>query len=161
MDLLPIGKLASIGLLICTCGYSTRSLLPSHVRTIGIKSVENSTTQPGLAEELMLKLPQALGADGNLRISSPEAADLLLEVVINGYYRTASAYDADQNITAYEITVTAEVDVKDQIRNEPFFTGTVSSRLSYTPASKSDETAITETVEKLAREIVRQIITAW
>ncbi|MEO0023048.1 MAG: LPS assembly lipoprotein LptE [candidate division WOR-3 bacterium] len=154
-------KLVLVFIAVNGCGYSARSLLPSHVRTIALKSVENSTTQPGLAEELLLQLPVAFNSDRNLRISSLDQSDLILQVLINGFYRTASAYDAAQNIIAYEITISAQFDVHDQSRNEPFYSGTVTSRISYDPAHKTDEAAITEALGKLAQEIVRQIITAW
>lgn len=161
MDCRKIVKWALFFIAVNGCGYSVRSLLPSHIRTIAFKSVENSTTQPGLAEELLLQLPVALSYDRNLRISSLDQADLVLQALITGFYRTASAYDAAQNIIAYEITVSAQIDVYDQSRNEPFYSGTITSRISYDPASKTDESAITEAIGKLAQEIVRQIITAW
>jgi hypothetical protein len=148
-------------LFILNCGYSTRSLLPSHLRTIAITAVENSTTQPGLAEELTLVLPRIFSSDRNLRVTSAEQADLTLMVLITNYSRSAAAYDADQNIAAYEINISAQVEVQDQVRNENFFSGLVSSRNAYNPEAKTEEAAISEAVDKRGREIVRQVITAW
>ncbi|MGB9741837.1 MAG: LPS assembly lipoprotein LptE [candidate division WOR-3 bacterium] len=146
---------------ISNCGYSTRSLLPSHIHTIAIASVENSTAQPGLAEELSLVLPRLFNSNRNLRVTSVEQADLTLSVLITNYYRSAAAYDAEQNISAYEISISAQVEAQDQIRNETFYSGAVSSRISYNPETKTEEAAINEAVDKLGQEIVRQVITAW
>lgn len=143
------------------CGYSTRSLLPSYLKTVAVVSVENSTTQPGLSEELNLALPRAFNADRNLRVTSPQQADLSLSVEITGYSRSAAAYDANQNIAAYEIMLTANFDAFDQVRDETFFSGTAISRVVYDPSSESEENVRQEAIEKLSKEIVRQVLTAW
>lgn len=150
-----------IFLIIASCGYSTRSLLPPHLKTVAITAVENSTIQPGLAEELSLILPRVINSDRNLRVTSLENADLAVSVTLTGYSRTAASYDAEQTISAYEINLAANVEAQDQVRNESFFSGIVTTRISYQPENKSEEDAITEAIEKLAREITRQIITAW
>ncbi len=147
--------------LLASCGYSTRSLLPPHLKTVAITAVENSTTQPGLTEELSLVLPRVFNSDRNLRITTLEAADLAVSVTLKSYSRTAASYDAEQTISTYEISIAAQIDVEDQVRNESFFSGIVTSRISYQPENKSEEDAISEAIEKLAREITRQIITAW
>lgn len=148
-------------ILSTNCGYSTRSLLPSNIKTIAITSIENSTTQPGLAEELMLSLPRIFNTDRNLRVVSPEQADLLLTVLITNYSRSASSYDNQQNISAYELAISVQVEVLDQHRNETFYSGFINSRISYNPENTPLEEAISELVNKLSHEIVRQVITAW
>ncbi|MEO0005213.1 MAG: LPS assembly lipoprotein LptE [candidate division WOR-3 bacterium] len=153
--------ITAIFLTVISCGYSTRSLLPPHLKTVAITAVENSTTQPGLAEELSLVLPRVFNSDRNLRVTSLENADLVVSITLTGYSRTAAAYDAEQTISAYEISLAAQVEAQDQVRNEPFFSGTISTRISYEPERKSEEDALSEAIEKLAREITRQIITAW
>ena len=147
--------------LVIGCGYSTRSLLPSHLKTIAVKTVENSSTQPGLAEELTFALPKAFNIDRSLRVTSIEQAHLLLSATITSYSKTAAAYNSNQEVSTYEITLTALVDVIDQIRNEPFFNGTVTSRVPYDPQRSSEEEVARTAIEKLAREIVRQVVTAW
>ncbi len=147
--------------LFIACGYSTRSLLPSHLKTVALGSIENSSTQPGLAEELTFALPKAFNLDRSLRVTSVEQAHLLLTAVITNYSRTAAAYNSNQEVSTYEISITANVEVIDQIRNEPFFNGSISSRVSYNPESSSEEEVAKKAIEKLAQEIVRQVITAW
>jgi hypothetical protein len=147
--------------IVSSCGYSVRSLLPPHLKTVAIVTVENSTTQPGLDEELSIVLPKIFNSDRSLRVTAPEQADLVVSVVLTSFYRTAAAYDAEQAISAYEISISARVEALDQVRNEMFFSGTVSSRISYTPEGTAEENAISAAIEKLAREIARQIVTAW
>lgn len=148
-------------LLLLYCGYSPRSLLPPHLKTVAIASVENSSTQPGLGDELTKVLPQAFNSDRTLRLTSIEQADLSLSINITGYSRSALAYDVNQEISTYEVIITAQVEALDQVRNEPLFTGAISSKVTYNPSNSSEEQAIQAAVGKLVREIIRQVITAW
>ncbi len=148
-------------LFLVFCGYSTHSLLPSHLKTVALVEITNSAPQPGLAEELNGILVKAFNTDRTLRVTSSAQANLALSVIINNYSRTAAVYDANQVISAYEITIGAQVEAFDQVRDEPFFSGIVSCRLPYNPDEKSEEEAIKLALEKLAQEIVRQVLTAW
>jgi len=100
-------------------------------------------------------------SDRNLRVTTLEQADLSVKVTVTSYSKTAVAYDADQNISGYEINVAAKVEAIDQIRNETFFEEQVITRNVYQPEEKLEEDVIQETIEKLAKEIVRRIITTW
>ncbi|MGQ9679077.1 MAG: LPS assembly lipoprotein LptE [bacterium] len=144
-----------------SCGYSTSSLLPSHLRTIAIGKIENSSTQPGLAEELIFSLPKAFNINRSLRVTNIDQADLVITALITNYSRIAAAYNSNQEISAYEINITVQIDVLDQVRNEPFYSGSITSRISYNPETNREEEMVKTLVEKLAQEIVRQVITAW
>lgn len=152
---------AAVLLIAGCCGYSTRSLLPPHIRTVAVLPAENSTTQPGLGDELTDALIAAFKRDRSLRVTTLESADLVLTLNVSGYSRNASAYDEEQAVSAYEISVTAQVDAEDQVRGESFFSSAVSARLTYNPEGKTEEAAATEALAKLADEIVRRVITAW
>lgn len=158
---LPLKLFFFIVPLIISCGYSTRSLLPSHLKTIAIAKVENFSIQPGLAEELTFSLPKAFNLDRSLRVTNLEQADLLISASITNYSRIAAVYNSNQEISAYEINITVQVDVFDQVRNESFYSGSITSRVSYNPEINSEEEMVKTAIEKLAREIVRQVITAW
>lgn len=146
---------------LCGCGYSTRSLLPSHIRRVAIVSVTNATTQPGLAEELTDSLNTAFRADRNLQVTGVENAELLLSVNITTYSRVAAVYDAAQAISGYELSITANFESEDRLRNEQFTSGPASARLVYDPASMDEPTAASRVIGQLARDIVRGIVTAW
>ncbi|MBM3313429.1 hypothetical protein FJY70_02410, partial [candidate division WOR-3 bacterium] len=69
------------------CGYSTRSLLPSHLKTVAVLPAGNSTTQPGLAEALTDSLASAFASDRTLRVTNAEAASLLVNATVSSYAR--------------------------------------------------------------------------
>ncbi len=152
-------------LLAGCCGYSTRSLLPSHLRTVGVPPATNATTQPGLAEVLTDSLTAAFTADRTLRVTNVEAADLVINTAVSGYTRTPVSYSGDstasRSVSAYEVSVNAQVDARDQTRNEQFYKGVASARVTYEPGAKTEEEAASEAIGKLASEVVRQVQIAW
>lgn len=152
---------AALPVLLMTCGYSTRSLVPSHLKTVAISSVRNSTTQPGLSDHLLDSLSAAFARARVLRTSTTERADLLVSANITSYTRTATVYDAAQRISAYEIRLSASVEAEDRVRGEPYYSGPASSRVTYNPASQSEDQASLRALGELARDIVRAVLTAW
>ncbi len=148
-------------LLLSCCGYSTRSLLPPHLKTYAIKPVVNSTLQAGLGDAFGDALARAFAADRSLRADAAEDANLLLDVTVTGYNREASVYDQNQNIQAYELAITTQVEATDQVRAESFFAEAVSQRVSYDPAAETEEAAAQRCLDKLAQEVVRRVITKW
>ena len=121
----------------------------------------NTTTQPGLAEALTDSLTAAFTSDRTLHVTNTEAADLVVTTTVSGYNRTASSYTGDQAVSAYELSVSAQVDARDQTRNEEFYKGVASARVTYDPNAKTEEQAAAEAMKKLASEIVRQVQIAW
>ncbi len=148
-------------LLANCCGYSTRSLLPSHLRTVAVTPAENATAQPGLGEDLTDALVVYFNADRNLRVTNLEAAHLVITARIETYSRSAASYTGEQEVSAYELLVGARVQAHDQVRDEEFYSGSPSVRMTYNPAALTEEQAGREAVNRLAREIVRQVLTAW
>jgi hypothetical protein len=152
---------AALLVLAGCCGYSTRSLLPPHLRTVAVPTVENVTTRPGGGDDLTEALIQAFNRDRNLRVTAIETADLVLTTTLSSYSRTATAYDANQAVSGYEIAVAARVQAEDRVRGENFLDRTVSARVGYDPESEDEDNAAGRAVERLAEEIVRQVITTW
>jgi len=153
-------------LLAGCCGYSTHSLLPSHLKTVGVPPATNTTTQPGLAEALTDSLAAAFTADRTLHVTNVEAADLVVNTTVSSYARTPSAYtggdtSGDQSVSAYQLDVSAQVDARDQTRNEQFYKGVATARVTYDPKAKTEEQAAAEAIGKLASEVVRQVQIAW
>ena len=148
-------------LLAGCCGYSTRSLLPSHLKTVAVPPATNSTTQPGLAEGLTDELISAFNSDRTLRVTNSEAADLVVNVTVSNYSRSPVSYTGDQAVSSYRLSVSAQVDARDQTRDEKFYSGAASAAIDYDPAAKTEEATTVEALKKLASEIVRQVLITW
>jgi len=150
-----------VTLVLSCCGYSVRSLLPPHLRTVAVPPCQNSTMQPGLDDQFTDLLATAFNSDRSLRVTALEQANLVVTANITSYARDASAYDTSQTISTYDLTAAVQIDAEDQVRDEVFFSGIVSERVSYDPAAETEDAAATRLMQALASEVVRRVITAW
>lgn len=128
---------------------------------MAVPPATNTTTQPGLDQALTDSLTAAFAADRTLHVTNTEAADLVVNTTLSNYTRTASSYTGDQAVSAYELSLGAQVVARDQTRDEDFYSGFVSIQVTYDPNTKTEEQAAAEGVKKLASEIVRQVLISW
>jgi len=89
-----------------------------------------------------------------------------VNTTVSSYSRTPSAYTGgdttgEQAVSAYELSISAQVEARDQGRDEQFYSGTASARVTYDPSVKTEELAAAEAVRKLALEVVRRVLIAW
>ncbi|MFO7638776.1 MAG: LPS assembly lipoprotein LptE [bacterium] len=146
---------------LCCCGYSTHALMRSDLQRVAMLPVDNGTSQPGIGDEMTELLVSAFNDDRRLRVTSLDAADLSVNARLTSYARSPVAYSGDEIITAYEIVVSATVICEDRTRNEEYYSGSLSARVSYEPDSEPEESAATRCLATLADDIVRAIVTKW
>jgi hypothetical protein len=157
----------TISVLCGCCGYSTHSLLSAHLRNVAILPAENTTTQPDLAEILTDSLVAAFRADRTLVVTDEADAHVVLSATVSSYSRDPAAYTDEQSVNRYRLAVGASVQATDRTRDEGIFDGSVSADVTYNPDSagvaglSSEESAARQALGKLAREIVRQVLTTW
>jgi hypothetical protein len=142
------------------CGYSTRSLLPTYIKTINIAEVKNRTLQPLLAADLNDRLVTAFTRDGRLRVSPDPSADLVLTIEITSYKRSAEVYDASRNVSEWRYELRYEGNCTDQVKNNVLWEGTERA-LEVIDADVDEEEGITELLESAADLIVQNVLVAW
>ena len=143
---------------VSCCGYSTRSLLPSHFEKVHIKLFENRTLKPGLDELATNAVTDAFRSGSGLRIADENSADLIIEGKVAGYSKDPHTYTSDQTVTEYKITVKYSIRCLDRVKNEVFWEGTISDWVAF---SNDEEAAIEEAVKKTADKLVDAILTNW
>jgi outer membrane lipopolysaccharide assembly protein LptE/RlpB len=148
-------------LLFLSCGYSTRSLLPSHLRTIGFEPVDNRTLEPELTEQFEARLREAFARDRTLRVVDLDQADVTLTAQLASYSKEAAAYTGDQRVTSYRLTSAASLTAMDKVRNELLYSGNVSAQMTFDPNAVSEESTASTLTAKLAAEAVRVLLLAW
>lgn len=160
---MTIGKLILVlsAVALLQCGYSTRSLLPSHLHTIGIEPVENLTLQPELTDVLQTALQDEFTRDRNLRVTALEQSDIGLKVQLVSYFKEADAYTGDQRVSSYRVAATASLSAQDKVRDELLYSGGVSAQLSFDPNATTEEQTGRDLMTKLAKEAVRVLLLAW
>lgn len=153
-----IVAVVSVLLIITCCGYSTRSLLPSHMQRIHVAHFENRTLKAGLDELATNTVIEAFRSGSNLRIVDESSADLLLEGSVSGYSKDPHTYTSDQTILEYKVTVRYSVRCVDKARNEVFWEGDVSDWALY---DIDEDQGIREAARKAADRLVTNILTYW
>lgn len=140
------------------CGYSTRSLLPSHIQKVHIKLFENQTLKAGLDETATVNVIEAFRGGSNLRIVAEGEADIVIEGKVTGYNKTPYTYTSDQTVIEYKLTMKYSVRCVDQVKNDVFWEGSVSDWVTYT---SDEEQALIEVARKTAEKLVNTILTNW
>jgi hypothetical protein len=148
-------------LLASCCGYSVRALLPPHLKTIAILPVENQTLKPGLEVQFTDSLIARFQRDGSLRLSDAEKADVALHCRITDYDKAPQSYVTGQEVSNWQVTVSAKVEADDQVRGEKLWEGPISVTANYDAVRQKEDDGIGEALGKLADEIMRRTLIAW
>ena len=162
------------------CGYTTKSLLPSHIKTIYVENFKNSIDiaeetsnrrpyrlyRPGLENDLTRTVIDRFIFDGTLKaVKTLEEADSVLSGELSEYTKEPLRYDENQEVTEYRVRVAASVKFTDKRQNKVIwqansFSGESSQRTEGS-LSKSEDTAREEAVKDLARRVVEKTIEVW
>lgn len=171
-------KILLLGLLALTqvsCGYSTRSSLPSDIHTLYVPAFKNSinyTTQTNRSVYLPLLEVKARNAiidqflfDGNLKISQSDIADLVLKGELKSYERVGLRYTDNDDVQEYRVIVTVSLEMLNQNTNEimwkePSFSGEATFFVSG-PQSTSEEEAAEQALLDLAKRVVERTVENW
>ncbi len=142
------------------CGYSTKSLLPSHFKNIYIEIFENRTIKIGLGEEMTREIIKQLTADGSLRVSGESKAQLKITGQISYFNKEPYVYSGNQTIDKYRISLRCNVQCIDLVKNEVYWEGEVSD-WALIEQNQDESIGISEAMTKVAKETVRRILTNW
>ncbi|HLF19063.1 MAG TPA: LPS assembly lipoprotein LptE [Candidatus Omnitrophota bacterium] len=161
--------------LIAGCGYTTRSSLPGHLRTIHIAPIDNkivytsSTSRevyfPLLEVDARNAIIDRFQFDGNLRFVNEDDADLVLKGSLLNYQRHGLRFSDDDVAEEYRVQVVVSLEMFDTQKNEmmwqePRFVGEATFFLSG-PEATSEESAVQEAIEDLARRVVERTVENW
>lgn len=171
-----LGLLSCVMLLAAGCGYTTSSLLPSHLKTIFVKPVENKVDYmnqderklyvPGMETRVRTALIDRFLFDGNLRVGDEDTSDLLIEAKLLGFAREDVRLTENQDVKEYRLRVTVSLKVIDHTENdkvlweEPAFAGE-STYYTTGPLAKAESAAIDEAFKDLARRAVARTVENW
>lgn len=166
---------------ISGCGYTTGSLLPTHIKTIYIKPFRNRielteeltsaeyrfrTYRANLETDITKEVIDKFINDGNLKVVRENEADVIISGELVDYLREPVRYGADNEIVEeYRISIVCFVRFEDLhedkiIWEESRIIGDSSQSLSGTFAT-SESSAVSRAVSDLARRIVNRTIEGW
>jgi len=157
------------------CGYTTGSLLPSHMKTIAVPIFKNSISpeslsyqyHPGVEVDITREVIARFSFDGNLRVvSAGGEADLELVGELIDYIKEPLRYGPDaKDVTEYRLTLVVNISLRDLRKDEVMweeknFTGDTTY---FTTGSlvKSESSALYDAIKDLARNIVDRTVEGW
>jgi hypothetical protein len=100
-------------LLLCSCGYSSRTLLPVHIKKLCIPTFENDTTRYGIEQNVTTAVTEAFESDGRLSVVSETDADAMLRGAIVGYQKGPLTFDRGQSVDEFKIEIVVSVEFED------------------------------------------------
>ncbi|MCM8789943.1 MAG: LPS assembly lipoprotein LptE [Candidatus Omnitrophica bacterium] len=161
------------------CGYTTRSMIAGKFDTIYVAPFENKINitqevyaankyriyRPLLETDITRTVVDKFLFDGNLKLAGEESADLILKGKLIEFRRDPLRYDDNDNVTEYRLNLVVNISLWDKIENrliweEKGFTGTTAYFTSGQDA-KSEDTAVVEALDDLARRIVERTVEQW
>ncbi len=168
-----------ISLSLAGCGYSATRLLPASYRTIYIEPFQNQipiteevtertgyqSNLPELQEKVTRAVISQFLFDGNLRvITNRDAADLVLEGVINSFYRQDVRKADDYTVEEYRLNLVSKVTLRNKeglvIFTEPSLVGDVSYFVSGSSAT-SESSAVDSLMNEFGRRVVERVVENW
>ncbi len=172
---LPIA--CSLWSIVCFsgCGYTTKSTLPSNLKTIHIEPFKNSIDySTGARRNVYLPLLEIdtrnavidrFIFDGNLKITEPHEADLVLKGELKRYQRSGLRFTDDDDVQEYRVHITVSFELWHPGAEEPSWTepGFVGEATYFVtgPQATSEESAVNSAMIDLARRIVERTIEDW
>jgi outer membrane lipopolysaccharide assembly protein LptE/RlpB len=155
------------------CGYSTKTSLPAHIKTIAVlpfaNKIDFQSGKPNVYVPLLeVKSHDAVINqflfDGNLRIVDEKAADLVLKGELINYDRSALRFTDNNDVQEYRITITVRLTMLDGMGQvmweEPSFSGEDTYFLTG-PNATSEAGAIEDAIKDLAKRIVERTVEDW
>jgi len=164
---------------ISGCGYTTRSMISTEFRTIYVRPFVNKidiTTETDTASKYKIYKPlletditksviNKFLFDGNLRLVKTESADLVLKGELVGFHRDPLRYTESDEVEEYRLNLVVNISLWNNKKNkiiweENNFTGNA-TYFTTGQAAKSEETAINDAINDLARRIVEHTVEQW
>ncbi|NQT90329.1 MAG: hypothetical protein HQ558_03650 [Candidatus Omnitrophica bacterium] len=168
-----------IAALFTGCGYTTRSLLPAHIKNIYIADFPNripitdevsdrhryKTYYPRLEIDVTDAIRDKFLFDGYLKVSQKQYANVILEGSLVDFRREPVKYDYDDNVEQYRIVIMVDMKYTDVKENKVMWQekGFAGSAYFYTsgPQYESEQSAIVKAISDLARRVVDRTIDVW
>jgi len=157
------------------CGYTSKSLMPGHLRTLYVDHFKNNVTYtneraqniyyPLLELDVQKAIIDRFLFDGNLKIAKEDNADLILRGELKGYKKDVLRSTDNDDVEEYRITITISLVLWDEVKGEAFFEeANFSGETTYFVtgvAAKSESAAVKEAVNDIARRVVERTIENW
>jgi len=174
------GLVAIVGLTaLAGCGYTTHSLISEQNKTIYVEPLKNNiniTSESDANRKYRLNYPQIetditryisdkFFTDGTFKPVQEKDADLVLRGSVQEFRKDPLRYDDNDNVTEYRINLIVNISLWDNKANKLMWTeGNFTGDYTYFVTGSqaiSEETALTNALDDLARRVVERTTEDW
>lgn len=151
------------------CGYYsfTGASIPSHLNTVAIPLVENTSASPitGLDDQLTRLLQDRFVGQTRLSLAtSEEEADAVLEVRIRNYANQPTSVGGNERAEQNRLNITVEVRYFDRVEEREVLARTFTGSAEYSPVEQGlqgEEEAALAALENIADDIFTAATSNW
>jgi len=162
------------------CGYTTKTLLPEHVKTIYIDNVLNKIDitketeyrdtyhiyRPGLERKIRRGIKERFIFDGKLKVvNTKEKADSVLETSIVAFEKQPLQYLDDKTVDEYRLKMVVGMKFTDLAEGDVLVDiAELVGETTYTlngPFAKTETAAQDDAVTDLSRRIIERVVDLW
>jgi hypothetical protein len=151
---------------VAACDYSLvgrGSALPEGVASVSLDTFADATGEPNIDVIVTGAVNEEFVTDGRLKVQTANA-DARLTGKIVGYVLRPVTYDADNNVTGYQVNLTVSIVFTDARTDKPLTRQTVADSLRYDVTSSlsgsesARRAALTAAAKKIAEKIVSSVV---
>lgn len=160
--------LAGLGAVLSGCPYGfSSSLLPAHIKTVGVPLFENRTERGVLNTALADTLTNAFIDDNTLKVVAPEEADSVVEGAFLLYRRQPFTVDANEVVQEYKVEIVVEARYVDVRKNKVIWEERLSQWATYrftpspTEPAETEEVGIGRVLLLLKNDILNRTVEGW
>lgn len=165
--------------LLSGCGYTTRSMISNKFHTIYVTPFVNKIditseadagskyklNRPMLETDITRSVINRYIFDGNLKLAKEELADLVLKGEVVEFRKDALRYLNNDIVSEYRINLVVNLTLLDKkedkiIWQENNFTGDT-TYFAQGSQQKSEDTAVRDALNDLARRVVERTVEEW
>lgn len=157
----------AFSILLSSCGYRIASYLPPDISSIAVPILKNETYQPGIEVPITNRIIREFLQDGSLKVRKEQESDLLLWGQIIKYERRAITFDSEDpdEPIQYRLYIRLRFILRDLRTNSVLWdttklTGTTTYFITG-HYSKTEEEALADATEDLAKKIVERVVEFW
>ena len=157
--------LSALALAGCA-NYQLGTTLPSHLRTVSVETFRNSTEEPNIQSRITSATLQEFQRDGQLKVKSPDEADINVTGVITEYKldRVLADKNNPKRTSEYRATATVKIEARERVSGKRIVTQSVSGSKIFAATgdiSTAKRNALPEVAKDAAKKIVDAVISAW
>lgn len=147
-------------IILSGCGYRVIGGKASSNQGLSIPILKNTTTRPGLEEELTRALRQEVLNSGRIRLSPDHLATFQLSGTISTYELTPISFDANDLVAEYRFSIKTVFRLQNLGENRLIWEESFATKFEYrvSPNIVETEKARINALQKASRELAQELI---